>query len=70
MGNTTVDQDLFNFSTDTITTALSNGHNHEGSGISFETLYPALVQVFGIIAMGYISGRYNVFIINLVRIIL
>ena len=53
----TVDQDLFNLSNDTITTALSNGSNHEVSGISFETLYPALVQVFGIIAMGYISGR-------------
>ena len=60
MDNTTtmsVDKDLFNLSNDTITNAISNGSNHEVSGISFETLYPALVQVFGIIAMGYISGR-------------
>ena len=54
---TTVNQSLMDLSNYTITTAISNGSNPEGSGISFETLYPALVQVFGIIAMGYISGR-------------
>ena len=25
--------------------------------VGFETLYPALVQVFGIIALGYLAGR-------------
>ena len=42
---------------DTGKTEVSNGTVSQESGIGFETLYPALVQVFGIIAMGYISGR-------------
>jgi hypothetical protein len=25
--------------------------------VGFETLYPALIEIFGIIAIGYISGR-------------
>ena len=25
--------------------------------VGFETLYPALVEIFGIVALGYISGR-------------
>ena len=25
--------------------------------VGFQTLYPALVQVFGIIALGYLAGR-------------
>ena len=47
----------FNGVNDTSRTEVSNGTVSLESGIGFETLYPALVQVFGIIAMGYISGR-------------
>ena len=31
----------------------------DSASVGFETLYPALVEIFGIIAIGYISGRYK-----------
>ena len=29
----------------------------DSESVGFETLYPALIEIFGIIALGYISGR-------------
>ena len=36
---------------------LSNSLSDDSEKVGFDTLYPALVEIFGIIALGYISGR-------------
>ena len=38
-------------------TYLGGNYSDDSNQVGFETLYPALVQIFGIIAIGYISGR-------------
>ena len=37
-----------------------NSLSDDSEKVGFDTLYPALVEIFGIIAVGYISGRYVV----------
>ena len=32
-------------------------HSDESEKVGFETLFPPLIEIFGIIAIGYISGR-------------
>ena len=34
-----------------------NSLSDDSEKVGFDTLYPALVEIFGIIALGYISGR-------------
>ena len=53
----TINNATLSETTQNITKHGSTQTTSQNQDVGFETLYPALVQVFGIIALGYVSGR-------------